>query len=178
MYEDLLYGFYSLPFKFSGKVLPVILILLFFSFILYMPTRLFLSGANKKSFKSKNSVGRKCCQLKVLKVLLMHLFVTLLINKTTGSDNRHFFFNTLEKENKEEFLKHSTFCPLEQIEKKKQTNYGRATFPGCTIQSSFKQVWVILQVYSITFWWHKLEPWTNCPKKTWYTMGTSPFPQL
>ena len=41
MYEDLLYGFYSLPFKFSGKVLPVILILLFFSFILYMPTRLF-----------------------------------------------------------------------------------------------------------------------------------------
>ena len=36
MYEDLLYGFYSLPFKFSGKVLPVILILLFFSFILYI----------------------------------------------------------------------------------------------------------------------------------------------
>ena len=117
MYEDLLYGFYSLPFKYSGKVLPVILILLFFSFILYMPTRLFLSGANKKSFKSKNSVGRKCCQLKVLKVLLMHLFVTLLINKTTGSDNRHFFFNTLEKENKEEFLTYSTFCTLEQIEK-------------------------------------------------------------
>ena len=117
MYEDLLYGFYSLPFKFSGKVLPVILILLFFSFILYMPTRLFLSGANKKSFKSKNSVGRKCCQLKVLKVLLMHLFVTLLINKTTGSDNRHFFFNTLKNENKEEFLTYSTFCTLEQIEK-------------------------------------------------------------
>ena len=82
-----------------------------------MPTRLFLSGANKKSFKRKNSVGRKCCQLKVLKVLLMHLFVTLLINKTTGSDNRHFFFNTLEKENKEEFLTYSTFCTLEQIEK-------------------------------------------------------------
>ena len=36
MYEDLLYGFYSFPFKFSGKVLPVILILLFFSFILYI----------------------------------------------------------------------------------------------------------------------------------------------
>ena len=69
-----------------------------------MPTRLFWSGANKKSFKSKNSVGRKCCQLKVLKVLLMHLFVTLLINKTTGSDNQHFFFNTLKNENKEEFL--------------------------------------------------------------------------
>ena len=59
MYEDLLYGFYSLPFKYSGKVLPVILILLFFSFILYMPTRLFLSGTNKKPFKSNNSVGRK-----------------------------------------------------------------------------------------------------------------------
>ena len=49
MHEDLLYGFYSLPFRFSGKDLPVILILLFFSFILYMPTRLFLSDANKKS---------------------------------------------------------------------------------------------------------------------------------
>ena len=88
MHADLLYGFYSLPFKFSGKVLPVILILLFFSFILYMPTRLFLSDANKKSFKSKNSIGKKCCQLKVLKVLFMHLFVTLLIKQqvaTTGS---------------------------------------------------------------------------------------------
>ena len=105
MCEDLLYGFYSLPFKFSGKVLPVILILLFFSFILYMPARLFSSGANKTSFKSKNSVGRKRCQLEVLKVLLMHLFFTLLINKTTSSDNRHFFFNTLENENNEENIK-------------------------------------------------------------------------
>ena len=83
-----------------------------------MPTRLFLSDANKKSFKSKNSVGRKCCQLKVLKVLLMHLFDTLLINETSGSDNRYSFFNTIEKENKEEFLTCSTFCTLEQIEKK------------------------------------------------------------
>ena len=41
MYEDLLYGYYSLPFKFFGKVLPVTLILLFFSFILCMPTRFF-----------------------------------------------------------------------------------------------------------------------------------------
>ena len=82
-----------------------------------MPTRLFLSDANKASFKSKNSVGRKRCQLKVLKVLLMHLFVTLLINKTTGSDNRHFFFNTLGKENQEKFLTYGTFCTLEQIEK-------------------------------------------------------------
>ena len=96
----------------------MILILLFFSFILYIPTRLFLSGANKKSFKSKSSVGRKCCQLKVLQVLLMHLFFTLLMSKTTGSDNRHFFFNTLEKENKQEFLTYSTFCTVEQIEKK------------------------------------------------------------
>ena len=76
---------------FFWKVLPVTLILLFFSFILYMHTRLFLSGAKKKSFKRKNSVGRKCCQLKVPKVLLIHLFVTLLINQTTGSDNRQFF---------------------------------------------------------------------------------------
>ena len=46
----------------------------------------------------------------------MHLYVTLLINKTPGSDNRH-FFNTLKNENKEEFLTYSTFCTLEQIEK-------------------------------------------------------------
>ena len=117
MYEDFSFGFYSLPFKFSGKVLPVILILLFFSFVLYMPAKLFLGGANKKSFKCKNSVGRKSCQLKVLKVLLIHLFVTLLINKATGSDNRHFFFNPLKNETKKEFFTYSTFCTLEQIEK-------------------------------------------------------------
>ena len=79
----------------------------------------------------------------------MHLFVTLLVNKTTGSDNRYFFFSTLEKENKEEFLTYSTFFTLEQIEKK---NITEATILGCTIQSSFKQVWVILQVCSITVW--------------------------
>ena len=39
MYKDLSYSYCSLPFKFSGKVLPVTLILLFFSFILYMSTR-------------------------------------------------------------------------------------------------------------------------------------------
>ena len=48
MYEDLLYGFYSFPFKFSGKVLPVILILLFFSFISNMPTRLFFEWRKQK----------------------------------------------------------------------------------------------------------------------------------
>ena len=130
MYEDLLYSFYSLPFQFSGKVLPVILILLFFSFILYMPTELFLSGTNKKSFKRKNSVGRKCCQLKVLKVMLMHLFVTLLINKTTDSGNRHLFFNILKDEN-EEFLTYRTLCNLEQIEKNIYygSDYPRIHYP-------------------------------------------------
>ena len=93
MYEDLLYSFYNLPFKFSGKFLPVTLTLLFFSFILYITTRLSLSGANKKSFKRKKFIKGKCRQLKALKVLLMYLFVTLLINKATGSDNRHFLFN-------------------------------------------------------------------------------------
>ena len=114
MYEGLLYGYYSLPFTFSGKVLPVTLTLPFFSFTLNIPTRLFLSEANKESFKRKKSVGRKCCQLKALKVLLMHLFVTLLINKTTGSDNRHFLFNALKNENEEVFLTGSTFCTFEQ----------------------------------------------------------------
>ena len=70
----------------------------------------------KKSFKHKNSVGRKCYQLKLLKVLLMHLFVTLLINKTTGRYNLRFSCNTLKNENKE-FLRDRTFCILEQIEK-------------------------------------------------------------
>ena len=46
MYEGLLHGYYSLPFKFSEKVLTVTLILLFFSFILHMSTRVFLSCAN------------------------------------------------------------------------------------------------------------------------------------
>ena len=78
-----------------------------------MPTSCFLSGANKKSFKRKNSVESKCCQWKALKILLIHLFVTLLINKTNGSDKRHFFFNTMKNENKEEFLTDSTFCTLE-----------------------------------------------------------------
>ena len=73
--------------------------------------------ANKKLFKRNYSVWMKSCQLKALKVLLMHLFVTLLINKTTGIDNRYFFFNTLKNENKEEFLTYSTFRTLEQTER-------------------------------------------------------------
>ena len=74
----------------------------------------------------------------------MHLFVTLLINQTTGSDNQQFFFNTLKNETKEEFLTYSTFCTLEQIEKK---IIAEATIPGRSIQSSFKQAWAILEVY-------------------------------
>ena len=65
---------------------------------------------------SAKVLGRKCYQLKVLKVLLMHLFVTLLINKATGSYNLRFSCNTLKNENKE-FLRDRTFCILEQIEK-------------------------------------------------------------
>ena len=88
MCEDLLHGYYSLPFELSGKGLLVISILLFFAFILYTPKQLFMSGTNKKSFKRNKSVVRKCCLLKALKVFLMYLFVTLFINKqNTGSDN-------------------------------------------------------------------------------------------
>ena len=57
------------------------------------------------------------CFWKALEVLLVHLFVTLLINKAPGSDNRHFLFNILENENREEFLTSSTFCTFEVIEK-------------------------------------------------------------
>ena len=48
--------------------------------------------------------------------MLIHLFVKLLINETTGSDNLHFFFNTLKNKNKE-FLTGSTFCIFELIGK-------------------------------------------------------------
>ena len=81
--------------------------------LLYILIGLFLSGANK----GKKSIARKCFQLKALKVSLMCIFVTLLINKATGSNNRHFLFNTLKSENKEEFLTASTFCTFEIIEK-------------------------------------------------------------
>ena len=50
MCEDLLHGYYSLPFELSGKGLLVISILLFFAFILYIPKQLFMSGTDKKSF--------------------------------------------------------------------------------------------------------------------------------
>ena len=52
----------------------------------------FESCKQKKSFKHK-SIGRRCFQLKVLKVLLMNVFVTLFIDKMTGSDNQLFLFN-------------------------------------------------------------------------------------
>ena len=77
----------------------------------------FLSGTNKKSFKYNKFIDRKCCQLKALKVLLMYLFVTLLINKIPGSDNRNFIFNILENENKEELITGNTFFTFELIEK-------------------------------------------------------------
>ena len=56
-YEELLYGCHFLPFKPSGKVLPVTLALL------WLKQKLF-----------ECFLGQKCCQLKVLKVLLMHLY--------------------------------------------------------------------------------------------------------
>ena len=93
-FDSTIYSYYSLPFKLPGKILQVTLTLLFFLFILYIPTRLFFECCKqKKSFKHK-SIGRRCCQLKVLKVLLlMHVFVTLLIDKMTGSDNQLFLCN-------------------------------------------------------------------------------------
>ena len=49
MYEDLSYGYYSLLFKGSGKCLPMTLILRFFSFILYIPTKLFWVAQTKNN---------------------------------------------------------------------------------------------------------------------------------
>ena len=58
--------------NFSGKGLPVTLTLLCYSVILCIPARLFLSDTNRKSFKRNKPIGRKCCQLKALKILLMY----------------------------------------------------------------------------------------------------------
>ena len=114
-----------------------------------MPTRLSSSSANK-TFKSKNSVGRKRCQLtlKVLKVLLLHLFVTLLIKKATGSDNRHFFFKVLENEIKEEFLTYSTSCTPEQIQKK---YIAEAIYPRMHYPKRNDILWELLPFHNWSF---------------------------
>ena len=174
MYEDLLYGYYSLPFKLSVKVLPVTLTLLFFSFILYIPTKLFWVAQTKNHLNVRSPRGENAVNWKHLKYCWCIFFITLLINKATDSDDQHFLFNTSKKENKEDFLTGSSFCTWANWKK----YITEATVPECSIESSFKQVWVILQVYPITAGWNKLKPWTNYPKKKWYTMETSSFPQL
>ena len=107
---------YSL-FERSGKVLPVTLTSLFFLFILYIPTRLFWVAQTKHHLNVKSPQGGSAyCLLKAPKVLLMHLFIALLINKIPGSNNQHFLFNILKNENQEEFLTCGTFCTFELIE--------------------------------------------------------------
>ena len=56
MHRDVLYGYYNLPFEFSGKILSVNLNLLFFSFILYIPTRLYWVAQTKTSEISRDVV--------------------------------------------------------------------------------------------------------------------------
>ena len=51
--------------------------------------------------------------MRALKVLLMYLFVTPLINKISCSDNQQFLFNILKSKNKGDFLTGSTFCTFE-----------------------------------------------------------------
>ena len=48
-------------------------------------------------------------------VLLMYPFVTLLRNKTSGSDKQHFLLHILKNENKEEFFMDNAFSPFELI---------------------------------------------------------------
>ena len=55
--------------------------------------------------------------MKALKVLVMYLFVTLVINRISDSDNRDFLSNVLKNENKEELVTGSPFCTFELIEK-------------------------------------------------------------
>ena len=47
--------------------------------------------------------------MKALKALVMYLFVTLLINKIPGIDNRHHLCNILGNENKKELLTGSNY---------------------------------------------------------------------
>ena len=68
-----------------------------------------------------------------------------LINKTTGSDNWHFFFNTLKNKKGRNFHQTILFALLSKLKK----YFTEVTIQGCSIQSSFKQVWVTLQVCSI-----------------------------
>ena len=68
-----------------------------------------------------------------------------LINKTTGSDNWHFFFNTLKNKKRRNFHQTILFALLSKLKK----YFTEVTIQGCSIQSSFKQVWVTLQVCSI-----------------------------
>ena len=86
--------------------------------------------------------------------LLIHLFLTLLISKTPGSDSRH-------------FLTGSIFWIFNLIENKYITE---ATILGCSVKSALKQVWIILRVYSIIVGWHKLVRWPNYPKKKCHAM--------
>ena len=65
------------------------------------------------------------------------------MKEAPNSDNRHVLLNVMNNENKEEFLMGSLFCTFELIEK---SIYYGSDYP----KSSFKQVWVILQVYSIS----------------------------
>ena len=56
------------------------LALLVFSFIIQIFTRLFLNGANKQLLKRNKLLWRKC-------YLLIYVFVTLSMNKISGSEN-------------------------------------------------------------------------------------------
>ena len=67
MYEDLLYSCYSLPFKFSGKVLPVTLTLLCFSFIFYIPTRFYWVVQTKSHLDVRSPSGGNAVNWKRLK---------------------------------------------------------------------------------------------------------------
>ena len=85
--------------------------------LLYIPTGLFLNNKNKKTFERNKSVSRKGCQLNTFKLWLMYPFVTLSLNKMSGSHKLQFLFNRLKCKNNEEFLKNGIFCTFELIEK-------------------------------------------------------------
>ena len=67
MYEYLLNGYYSLPFQFSRKILPVTLTLPFFSFMLYIPIRFFWAAQTKNQLNVRSPQGGNAVIWKRLK---------------------------------------------------------------------------------------------------------------
>ena len=97
--------------------------------------------------------------------------------ESAGSDNRHYLFNILKNDKRKRQGRVFNTQYILHFWANLKNDIMEATIPECSIKSTVKQVWFILQIYLIIVRWHKCEPCTNYPKKKWYAMGTSSFPK-